>query len=290
MSYFVHAPITKSIIFITGFLSVLANSLNLRQTLELDKEGLSKFELWRLITSRFLFLGTSEIICGLILLYMFRIFERQMGSRKYGAFVVLSFFVSTFLESILLLFYLEDTVSFSGPYFLIFAELVQYFYDIPSLAPISFFGNDKLFGYFFALQLFFSQYPPSGYLALCGIVAGLLYRVEFLGLEKFEFPKSIAKICQTYVLPLLNMSPTTLPRPQQYQLPQNSLNGRPSNTFEFEGGSGNYYTFPQPVRQPSVRNVDALINMGIDRETAVQTLVRYNDELQLAIESLMPTM
>jgi len=126
-----------------------------------------------------------------------------------------------------------------------------------------FFANDKMFTYLFALQLIFAQYPNSGYKALCGIVAGLLYRIEFLGLEKLEVPEFVVKLCKKYVLPLLDISPNTSKYPQIQQ-----QTNRPHQ------------------REPSDRNIETLINMGVDRETAVQALMRSNDEIQIAIESL----
>jgi len=275
MSNFVHAPITKFIAFMTGTISVLANVFHFRHALVLDKPGLGLGEYWRLVTSHFVFLTTGEMVCGLILLYAFRLFERQMGSKKYGVFVLLSLFIASLIEFILL-HYEPATLVFGGPYAIIFAQIVQYFYDVPSLDPVPFFGvpmNDKIFTYLPALHLIFAQYPTTGYYALCGIVAGLLYRIEFLRLEKLVIPSVLAQFSKKYFLPLLNRSNFTV-RHQQH------------NNLE---GIGNMYNFPQPARQPSGRNVDTLVGMGIDRQTAVQTLARYNDELQIAIENLFPT-
>jgi membrane associated rhomboid family serine protease len=286
-SYFAHAPITKGLVFLSGVLSVLANVFNAKQVLLLDKVGLENYEVWRLLTSRFLFLGTGDMMFGLILLYKFRVFEQHMGSRKYGAFMLISLLVSTLLESIIVILDFNKGIAFSGPCNLIFAQLVQFFYDIPTLSPNLL--NDKTITYLIALQLIFAQYPSSGYQAFCGIVAGLLYRIEFLCLENLEFPLFISKFCKTYIYPLLYMAPSTTPsRPQQQQQqqPQHQNYIHNNNMFEFEG-IGNYYTIPQPTRQPSVQNIETMTNMGIDREIAIQALQRYNDELQPAIDSLL---
>jgi len=270
----VHAPITKSVISLTIFASLLAYIFKP----SLDK--LVRYEFCSLFTSRFLFLSIGETLCGIALLYNFRIFERQMGSKKYGAYVLLSLFISTLLELFIQYYFSVPTVSYCGPYFLIFSQLVMYYYDVPSLAPISFFANDKMFTYLFAIQLIFSQYPNSGYLAFCGIVAGLLYRIEFLGLEKLEIPDFIAELCKKYILPLLN---SISPKSTQSRNQQNTNNNQYTNILE---SVRNYYDSPQPGRQPSVSNIETLINMGFDRETAVQALTRSNDELQIAIERL----
>lgn len=43
-----------------------------------------KLSVWRLITSFFAFSSTPELIFGAVLLYYFRVFERQIGSNKYA--------------------------------------------------------------------------------------------------------------------------------------------------------------------------------------------------------------
>lgn len=87
-------------------------------------------EVWRLITSFFVFQGSAQAIVGLILLYTCRQFERQMGSRKFGAFIVFSFLVSTLVSLGVVVtaasmgFYLVPS---SGPFSLIFALLMFYY-------------------------------------------------------------------------------------------------------------------------------------------------------------------
>jgi len=257
MALFAHAPITKSIIFLTVVASILTN------VFKLDNKP-QGFEFWRFLASHFLFVGIGDMICGIVLLFAFRMFERQMGSKHYGAFVLLSLFFSTVLEIVFLFYFSIPVHTTSGPYFLIFSQLVMFYYDVPPLTPISFFTNDKMFTYLFALQLIFTQHPNSGYKALCGIIAGLLYRIEYLSLENLEVPDFVAKHCKKYILPLLDISPKPSQSPQNQQ--QTTTN--------------------QHLREPSVGNIETLINMGIDRETAVQALMRSNDELQIAIDSL----
>jgi hypothetical protein len=42
------------------------------------------FQVWRLITSKVAFLDTKDLICGALLIYYFRIFERKYGSTKFA--------------------------------------------------------------------------------------------------------------------------------------------------------------------------------------------------------------
>lgn len=87
-------------------------------------------ELWRLASSQIIFRNKAQAIVGLILLYTCRQFERQMGSRKFGAFLLFS--LTTSILSLLGLIVIFASVGYnlvpsSGPYFLIFS-LVAFYY------------------------------------------------------------------------------------------------------------------------------------------------------------------
>ena len=63
---------------------------------ELNFQKLSQGEIWRLATSHFIFSHTAQVLVGIILLYTCREFERQMGSRKFSAFLLLALGFSIF--------------------------------------------------------------------------------------------------------------------------------------------------------------------------------------------------
>jgi len=119
-----------------------------------------RLSIWRLITSLFAFSSTPELIFGAALLYYFRVFERQIGSNKYAVFIVFSTMVSVLLQ-ILALGYLKDpsiNPLTSGPYGLIFASYVPFFFDIPVSMRFRIFGlslSDKSFVYLAGLQVQF---------------------------------------------------------------------------------------------------------------------------------------
>jgi len=257
------------------------------------------------------------MLFGLPLLYSFRTLERQLGSSEFGVFVILSFLVSSLLV-LILLFTLSNTANdeknervFSGPYALIFGALVLYYYYIPPMIPVPFFGirfTDKVFTYIAAVILALSHPPSSIYYAYCGIFSGLLYRTKTF--ESLLVPLWLTKICSKYISPILTLftifienQSSSQPQPQQpptqsQQRPARNVNTnpsvrlpayRPSNVFDFDTVH-TFYSQPQPVRQPSQENIDYLMSMGVDRETAIETLVRYDDELHIAIESLFPSL
>ena len=88
-------------------------------------------EIWRLITTHFVFRNPAQLMVGLIVLYSLRGFERQMGSKKFGAFLLYSLLSSTVL-SILFVLILNvlmglSFVPSSGPFFLIYSLMIFYY-------------------------------------------------------------------------------------------------------------------------------------------------------------------
>ncbi|CAH8534000.1 unnamed protein product [Schistosoma rodhaini] len=91
--------------------------------------------IWRLAFCQLPFLSTKDLVCGGLLLYYFRIFERRYGSRKFLSFLFYCAATTTFVE--LLMAFILRKLNFSlhilpsGPFNLIFPLFVPYFLDIP---------------------------------------------------------------------------------------------------------------------------------------------------------------
>ena len=87
-------------------------------------------EVWRLFTSQIIFRNKAQAIVGLILLYSCRQFERQMGVKKFGAFLIFSLLISVLTMTAFIVVCLTVGVHFvpsSGPFFLIFALMAFYY-------------------------------------------------------------------------------------------------------------------------------------------------------------------
>jgi membrane associated rhomboid family serine protease len=279
-------------ILVSLMFSVIALTFNAKELFWLEKKGLMTGQYWRLITFPFVFVGFTELFFGMSILYSFRVLERQMGSSKYGVLMVLALTVSSVLAFITLFLVSEITGDdkefiYSGPYGLIFASLVLYYYYIPPTIPVPFFGirfNDKIFIYIFSVLLALSHPPATIYYAYCGLFAGMLYHNDYF--ESYRIPDWLCQFCTKYISPILSLSPTISDNQAQTMTPNSPLPRRPSsNVFDFDSVH-TYYSHPQPVRQPSPQHINYLISMGIDRETAIQVLMRCDDELNLAIENL----
>jgi hypothetical protein len=142
-----------------------------------------KLQLWRLFTNHLFFSYPQELLFGLFLIYHFRVFERQMGSAKFGVgeipidikfFRPLRFSRSWFLQFLnclctwsfqpwktrLLDRKFTGFISMTSGYrySFIFACFVLYFFDVPPTYRFSLCGirsNDKLFTYILGLQVRF---------------------------------------------------------------------------------------------------------------------------------------
>jgi len=295
MSTFSNAPISNFVVLVSAIVSICALAFNVKELFSLDSELLSG-QWWRLFTFPFSFVGFPEMFFGLSLLYSFRTLERQMGTSKYGIFAILSFTVSSIL-ALTLLFGSQivggdfGKIMFSGPYGFIFSSLVLYYHYIPPLAPIPFFGirfNDKIFTYLSAIVLLLSYPPSSIYYAYCGVLAGMIYLTP--SFESRRVPKWLSQLCDKYFGPLLSISPSIIDQTPTSGTQASIPRGRPSpNVFDFDTVQ-TYYSSPQNPRLPSPQHIEYLISMGAERERAIQVLMRCDDDLNVAIENLFPSM
>lgn len=186
------APITQGIAIVTLISSLLTDPA----VVSLNARALVNGQLWRILTYAFPFGNSSQLIIGTILLYNLRIFERFMGSRKYGAFLVLSASVSTLSTiGIMSLFNSVDIEIYpaSGPFFLIYSLLPLFYRFIPRLHSSKYIilgltFSEKSWIYLLAGQLALSNGISTLVPALSGLLAGLLYGMDGLGLQQFRLP------------------------------------------------------------------------------------------------------
>jgi hypothetical protein len=324
-SGFVNAPITKAIFFGTAGLSVLSSVLNWKYWLTLDQNHLQQFQLWRLATHHFIFSSLGEGFLSLLLLYQFRLFERQMGSRKFGSFAFLAFCISSLLEVAGLVVYtgrtsrsvttsspsLRPPLSLHGLYGLLFALMVQFWKDVPStykwtIRSTRFCFSDKIFNYLIGLQLLLSQPPASLISASAGLIFGVLYRVKGLGLDRFRLPDWVSRFCCKVFLPWLQSRPPLTYRtpslPVNTQLQAQSMFNRENGNVESNvripltpssRQSHNNNNGPATRSQghsgesPTEENINVLTSMGFTRQQATLALTQAQNDLQVAIGLLI---
>jgi hypothetical protein len=293
--------------FLTGGTSVLVGVTNMLPHLKLGSlmgEVVEKMQVWKLVSNHFFFTSPGELLFGLILLYYFRVFERQMGSAKFGAFAFLSLTIYTLLEVAYLTLFQPDSPFVSGPYGLIFAAFVLFYSFIPASSRFRFLGanlSDKFFVYILGLQLLFSHAPTSFVAGISGILSGLAYRSPALQLSSFQLPRFISSFCMAVLLPLLKSSDTRRVRPAR-RAPRQQGGGRQQQNFEDwgQGAAGGAYpafgggmmpnaapAAAMPGAEPSEAAIQELTAMGFDRMMVIHALRAAQNDATVATNLLL---
>ncbi|XP_010525469.1 PREDICTED: rhomboid-like protein 20 isoform X2 [Tarenaya hassleriana] len=282
-SGFSNAPVAKAFVIASAIFTVFFGIRGRSSKLGLSYQDIfEKFRIWKLILSIFAFSSTPELMFGLYLLYYFRVFERQIGSNKYSVFILFSTTVSLLLETVLLSLLKDPTANLltSGPYGLIFASFVPFYFDIPVSTRFHVFGvhfSDKSFIYLAGLQLLLSSWKRSIFPGVCGILAGSLYRLNFLGIRKAKFPEFVSSFFSRLSFPSsIGSSPRT---PSRNVL--GSVSTHPGRQTE--------RSFPAsiPPLEPPEEAIATLVSMGFDRNAARQALVQTRNDVNAATNALL---
>ncbi|XP_020213164.1 rhomboid-like protein 20 [Cajanus cajan] len=282
-SGFTNAPVTRAFIIASALFTIFFGIQGRYNTLGLSYQDVfGKFRIWKWIMSIFSFSSTPELMFGLYLLYYFRVFERQIGSNKYSVFIVFSILTSLLLEVLAVALLKDPTANLvtPGPYGLIFASFVPFFFDIPvstRFRVFSFLFSDKSFIYLAGLQLLLSSWKRSILPGLCGILAGSLYRLNVFYIRKAKFPELISSFFSRFSLPSMG-SPRAAPA-------RNVVRNVPSYpTHQMER---NYPAPMQSAVEPSEDSITTLVSMGFDRNSARQALVQARNDVNVATNILL---
>ncbi|KAL3534665.1 hypothetical protein ACH5RR_003126 [Cinchona calisaya] len=283
-SGFNNTPVTRTVVIACALFTILFGIQGRSNKLGRSYQDIfNKLQIWKLVPSVFAFASTPELIFGIYLLYYFRVFERQIGSNKYSVFILFSAIVSLLLEVLAMKIVKDSSLHTltSGPYGLIFASFVPFYLDIPVSTRFRVFSlqfSDKTFIYVAGLQLLFSSWKRSLLPGICGIVAGSLYRLNFLHIRRMKFPEFIASFFYRLSWPSMgSTSPATPAR--------NTVGNMPS--YAGRQVEGNYPApFPSTVGPPE-DSIATLESMGFDRDSARQALVHARNDVNAATNILL---
>ncbi|XP_041028103.1 rhomboid-like protein 20 [Juglans microcarpa x Juglans regia] len=282
-SGFNNAPVTRAFIIASALFTVFFGIQG-----RSSKLGLSYLDIfgnlrhWKLIVSVFAFSSTPELMFGLYLLYYFRVFERQIGSNKYSVFILFSVIDSLLFEILALALLKDPAVNLvtSGPYGLIFASFVPFFFDIPVSTWFRVVGvrfSDKSFIYLAGLQLLLSSWKRSILPGLCGILAGSLYRLNVFYIRKAKFPEFVTSLLTRISWPTMGRSPSAAPR--------NIVGNMPS--YAGRQVERNYPSSMPSATEPPEDSISTLVSMGFDRSSARQALVQARNDVNVATNILL---
>lgn len=159
-----------------------------------------------------------------------------------------------------------------------------YFIYVPVYHRIQFLGiqlSDKVFTYYFCLNLLYNNFPSSLPNGLIGLISGIIYSYHPSGLSKFLIPKSIANFFKNHLEKFI-VGPVNTPH---HFSRRNNLNQRRFRNSNMERD----YNQQQQQQQPrlSDQNINTLMEMGFTRNQSIEALTNSNDNLNEAINYLI---
>jgi hypothetical protein len=222
----------------------------------------------------------AQAIVGMITLYSSRHFERQLGVKKYAAFVVVSYVLSLLLQIglVVTLRYIgmENFKPAQGPYFIIFALLSMFYgkcnerYDsiaasycyfvahIPKLQSraliLGLEFSEKSWIYLLACQLLLADGSSSIGSSMIGLLIGYLYDRNVLRLQSIRLPVAVERSMSA----ANNLISSLFPRPAERipTRPGMTGNARPllnPNNFSHDqmygNGMGNWEAMSNDMNQ-----------------------------------------
>ncbi|CAB3370442.1 Hypothetical predicted protein [Cloeon dipterum] len=317
---FYKAPVSKALM---GSVFLACTALNTPALAHLRPYLLCRIpeafsEPWRLLLSRLTFLDTKDLVCGSVLIYYFRIFERRFGSHKFSSYLLATGLLATLFEvavvSSIRQFGLHDGLLPPGPYCLIFPLFVNFFFDIPRIVTTHVVGipiTGKTLTYILGLQVC-STSSANAVTALCGIAAGLVWRSG--ALNWLRLPSFVARACDLTIGRLLRSQPPSqgalgatleLQRQQQMELLEQQLQINRARDHRTRHGQGYAETLVGPdhhgwqpnqneaqqaglnAAEQQEEQVARLVDMGFDRESVVNALRAANNDLNTATNLLL---
>mmetsp|Transcript_8456 Transcript_8456/g.14505 ORF Transcript_8456/g.14505 Transcript_8456/m.14505 type:complete len:279 (+) Transcript_8456:150-986(+) len=273
-----HVPLTKTLIAATLGASLLAQASS-RQGRRLGSSSLVQVASSALVLS-----NPQSLVLGVVLLWSCaRLAERHLGSAKFAAF---SFICTTFgyvLQRGLTEAgsrWLVQSSFPTGPWAFMFASLAYWAVTVPACTKFQVCGvrfTDKTFIYLAGLQLLRSQGWSSLLAGGAGLVAGLLYTSNALGVRNIRAPRFLCRLASKLLGPLLE--PPAIPGVGQ------ASQQRPG------AGHGNPGQVQAPAMRappaPSPAALEQLMAMGFSEGQAAPALVATGNDVQAAIALLV---
>ncbi|KAF5838279.1 hypothetical protein DUNSADRAFT_3075 [Dunaliella salina] len=276
---FGNAPVTKGLLLATAGASILHQSARSGSVAKHAVGAASRVLVFR---------HPGELLLGVMLIYYFRSLERRAGSSKFACFVTFSTGLSLALQAVAVKYarYVGTNIPIvpTGPYGYIFASFAQYYFDYPSTSHFMWKFSNKTFFYMAGLQLLTSGGLPTILLGVSGLFAGLLYRLDVLGIKRLKMPGPVSRFCNRFLGPFL-ASPT----PQVIQ-PGSSSRRSAARVVRAAAARPAAAVVPPPrvaAVEPLPEAVETLLGMGFDRQRVERALVATGNDIPAALELLV---
>ena len=275
-------------------------------TLAISLQSMYHGEIHRIALSSLFFTSTSQILIGLVLIYTLRQIERLLGSRKFGAYVFFSFFLSLLIQVAIVVAgntMLITLIPSPGPFYYIFSTMPLFHRYIPKLRPSSYtiFNSlnlvisEKSFYYILAFQLMFSEGLNSVIPSFAGLLAYYTYTIDGLGIDEFRVPR-FAELCFSTVGGFIcSLIPMVEPNFNSRVRGDANVNrmlasataglgvAGGGNGNNINGGANRWQTLPPP----SEEQIQSLIGLGFDRQAVLRALEGANNDVEVAANRLL---
>ena len=146
----------------------------------------------------------------------------------------------------------------------------------------------QAFIYLASIQLLLSAAPSSAVAGACGTVAGLLYRLNVLGLQRLRLPSPLVDLFTSTVGRLLGPAvPQVFVTPAAAQQQQAGAAG-------YQQVGGHHGQMPQHgaaarggAVEPSPEALRQLVAMGFDESSAARALQQTGNNVEAALQYLL---
>mmetsp|Transcript_29538 Transcript_29538/g.62720 ORF Transcript_29538/g.62720 Transcript_29538/m.62720 type:complete len:307 (-) Transcript_29538:2473-3393(-) len=292
--YFMGAPVSKAIVIMTGAIFVAAEVWDFHDALVFDTSKIfDQAQFHRIFLSNLTYASTGELIFGLLALApLLRRFEREMGSRKFAAFLTYVSILCTIFE----LFYFQiffETERYSGPYPQLGAVLSLYHRFTPRMHP-KFFGllgydfSEKSLVYGLCAQVILNGGLSTFIPSLLGFLSGWIC----VGWCETELPEVLYSVGEMLGRPFVDEAPTvTMARAVRRSGARGTGRRRQGGVGADERRGGGMPPVVQPPRPPvpppPEEAIEQLAAMGFDREAVIRALRETENNLEAAANRLL---
>jgi membrane associated rhomboid family serine protease len=304
-SWFAGAPITRLNSIGTVIFFVLFHSKTAHESMAMDsfkmlravQYGTSEWH--RYWSSKITFGSTGELVMGgLLLSYLARQFEREMGSRKFGVFLLLVICSAVILEMVFVVgasTLLVNGYRYQGPYAVVGALMYLFHRYTPRLHP-RFFGllgfqfSEKSFYYFWFAQVV--GYGGYGTLlaTAVGVITAYIYVVTNLH-QTIDLPDAIAKPLASIGSHLSDPPPRILAAASNRRATggdalQRLVRNNPAAAAAAQAAVAAQRPVAPPA-PPDPAAIEQLASMGFDRQRVMDALQATNNNVERAADRLL---
>lgn len=319
-AWFQGCPLSKFIAFSTVLVHLILENGGFSGGTDLLSLNLEDImvngEIHRLLLSTLTFRTTGELVSGMMLMVpLMKQFEREFGTKKFGAFLLVKCMLLTTMFQLLALVVIDGFIHTNGqyttylapgPYPFIGALLYLYHVYTPRLytkfiGVLGFDFSEKVMTYVLSLIVMYSQGLASIIPAFCGFVAAgiSISKSNVYGSWQCELPPFINNIAINIgkifglnqlvtTTTLMSRSGTTAPNTRggnRYARPNPGRRGQQQQHHQ-PPPPPQFQPMPQP-QPPSPEAIEQLTAMGFERDAVVRALGATDNNVEAAANRLL---